>query len=391
MKKKKPMKESTKKNIIRGIMLAAAIAMILSFVVLPLVSGAEGNTSVTVDSFESGRLADALAEAMNGTDRNEIRSAAVSGGTLSASDYAALCDLPNLEYIELAGAETENGIVPDNALPARNQTTYISLPSNTLSIGNSAFSNCKQLKKISIPTTAESIGDYAFDGCISLEDISVPANLNHIGEAAFRDCQSLTEFTLPQGVTEIPAYCFNKCPFTEFYIGPQVTSIGEGAFSDCHELKDIYIYGDTAPVLGGGAVFQNLNVTVHTSDDAEGYKEWGNNFVSREEGFNDEYVPPETAAPEEEAPAADDDADKAEESEAAPEKSDETEKDSEKKETVKDNEDEKPSTAEPVPSPAVKNSDDSLIKKIAVAAVIAAAVLIAANVFLIIKIRKKNK
>ncbi len=295
----KKMKESTKKNIIRVIMFIAAVMMILSFVLMPLFRAeAAENSSVSVSEFESGRLSDALADAMDGVDRNNISSAAVSGGVLTAADYAALCELPNLEFIELAGAETENGAIPDNALPARNQLTYISLPANTLTIGNGAFTNNKQLKKISMPATVTSIGDYAFDGCIALEDITPPANLESLGEGAFRDCQSLSDFTLPQGVTRIPAWCFAKCPLTEFYIGPQVESIGDGAFSDCHELKDIYIYGDKAPELEGGGVFQNLNVTVHTADDADGYGGWKNNFVSTEDGFNDEYVPPETAAPE---------------------------------------------------------------------------------------------
>ena len=291
---------SQKKMWIRVVMLIMAIVMILSFVMLPVMNqayaeGAEGD--VTVTEFKTGDLSSALTKAMDGVDQNNIKRVSVSGGTMNASDYSALCNLPNLEYIELAGCETENGIIPENALPARNQLTYLSLPSNTQKIGNSAFNNNKKLVKISMPSSVTEIGDYAFDSCIALTDITVPAGVTYIGEGAFRDCQSLAEFTLPAGVTEIPAYCFSKCVFTEFYIGPQVTSIGDGAFADCHELKDVYIYGDNAPELKGGSVFQNLNVTIHTADDAEGYDSWGSNFVSTAEGFNEEYIAPETAAP----------------------------------------------------------------------------------------------
>lgn len=303
----KKMNDKNKKTIIRVVMLIAAIAVLLTFVVLPIMistSAEELGKSLVVSEFEKGSLQAALTEAADGTDRNEITNISVSGGILNAADYSAICELPNLEHIELAGAQTENGIIPDNALPARNQLTYISLPLNTQTIGNGAFTNNKKLIKISMPDSVRSVGDYAFDGCISLTDIVIPAGADSIGEAAFRDCQSLTKFTLPAGVTEIPAYCFTKCAFTEFYVGPQVTFVGEGAFSDCNELKDIYFYGDTAPELGGSSVFQNLKVVVHTPDDADSYESWENNFVDTEDDFNEEYIPPETAAPAETAISA---------------------------------------------------------------------------------------
>ena len=322
-------------RIVMGVMAVVLLLSIIMSLVMP-VSAAEDEGSVTVTSFDTGNLSAALTEAMDGVDRNNIKRVSISGGTLSQSDYTAICDMPNLEFIELAGAETEKGIVPDNALPARNQLTYISLPSNTKVIGNSAFNNNKKLVKVSMPNTVLEIGSYAFDSCIALTDITVPAGVTSIGDGAFRECQSLAVFTLPAGVTEIPAYCFSKCIFTEFYIGPQVTYIGEGAFADCHELKDLYIYGENAPELGGGGVFQNLNVTVHTADDADGYDGWGNNFVSTEDGFNEEYKAPETAAPvteaAEETEKAEEKEEKSEEAETETEKADETEKEEETKE-----------------------------------------------------------
>ena len=396
------MKETTKKNIIRVIMLLAAIAMILSFVLLPLMADAAENSSVSVTSFESGRLSDALTEAMNGTDRNNITSAAVSGGELSASDFNALCDLPNLEFIELAGAEASGGMIPDNALPSRNRLSYISLPKNTVSVGNGAFSNCKQLKKISMPSSVREIGNNAFDGCIALEDITPPAALEHIGEAAFRDCQSLAGFTLPQGVTSIPAYCFSKCPFTEFYIGPQVETIGEGAFSDCHELKDIYIYGDKAPVLEGGGVFQNLNVTVHTADGAEGYENWNSNFVNSEEGFNEEYAAPEPAVPpenvyEDQDDSQQDTSDTAEDTSASEESSenvtDTSEKENKSGKKTDTDDDDAPAQETTLSSPdnnKEKSSGNNSAVTIIIAAAAAAAVTVIVNLIFIKARKNKN-
>lgn len=280
---------------LRIVMLVLAIVTFLSFVMLPIFdTSAADDGIVTVTEFEMGKLSEQLTKAMGKTDRNNIYKAYISGGTLNSADYNAINEIPNLEVIDISGCDTENGIIPGNALAARNQLTELSLPQNTEIIGKNAFGNNKKLKNITLSSNLKEIGDYAFDSCIALTNISVPDSVTKIGEGAFRDCQSLASFTLPSGVTEIPAYCFSKCVFTEFYITPSVTSISEGAFSDCHELRNIYIYGDNAPTLEGQGVFQNLNVTVHTSDTAEGYDTWENNFVSTETGFNEEYVATET-------------------------------------------------------------------------------------------------
>lgn len=157
-------KQDTKKNVIRVIMFIMAIVMILSFVILPLtmdVAAEEDNTAVTVTEFDTGALSAAIEKAKDGTDLNLIKKISVSGGTLNSADYGALCGYPNTEIIELAGCETEDGVIPENALQSRNQLQYISLPKNTVTIGARAFSGNRVLLKISIPSTLRNIGDYA--------------------------------------------------------------------------------------------------------------------------------------------------------------------------------------------------------------------------------------
>lgn len=142
MNKKTNSSTTKKKSLgLRIFVLVLAVSLLLGIIILPLQSFAvELDTeAVIVTKFETGRLSDALLEAADGTDYNYIKKAAVSGGTLSAEDYSALQNIPNLEYIELAGAETKDGIIPENALPSRNQLTFISLPKNTVEIGTKAF------------------------------------------------------------------------------------------------------------------------------------------------------------------------------------------------------------------------------------------------------------
>ncbi|MCM1523588.1 MAG: leucine-rich repeat domain-containing protein [Ruminococcus sp.] len=294
----KKMSDKNKKLMIRIVMFVMAILMILAFVALPLsqVSAEEDNTDVSVESFETGKLAQAIEIAKDGTDLNLIKRITVSGGVLNPSDYSALCGYPNLEYIFLSECETENGIIPDNALASRNKILYISLPKNTVTIGSRAFSGNRTLLKISVPDTVRNIGDYAFEGCESAESFSFPAQLETIGVGAFSDCKALTGFALPEAVTEIPDRCFSKCSFTELHLGPQVKKIGSGAFSDCHSLTDIYYYGKTAPVSDQSA-FQNLKVTIHTYEGGEGFDSLESNFVSVNTDLSEDsvYIPPQSA------------------------------------------------------------------------------------------------
>jgi len=292
------MSEQKKKNIMRVIMLIMAIVMLFSFVILPLTVNAyaeDAGVSVTVTEFETGKLSAAIEDSKDGADLNTITKLAVSGGVLNSSDYGAIIGYPNLEYIELAGCETENGIIPENALQSRNQLTYISLPANTETIGSRAFSGNRRLVKISIPATLRTIGDYAFEGCENVEEFAVPAEVTSIGTGAFSDCKALKSFALPEAITEVPDYCFSKCSLSEIHLGPQVTRIGEGAFSDCHSLTDVYFYGDTAPAISDSS-FQNVKVTFHTYESNEGFDGMNNNFVSVGYDLSDdsEYVPPKS-------------------------------------------------------------------------------------------------
>ncbi|MGN0666287.1 MAG: leucine-rich repeat domain-containing protein [Huintestinicola sp.] len=292
------MSQEKKKSIMRVIMLIMAIMMIMGFVILPIaadVSAEEADEGmITVSAFETGKLADAINEAKGSTDLNQITHIAVLSGTLNAADYNAILGYPNIEYLELAGCKTENGIIPDSAVESRNQLTYVSLPKNTVSIGARAFANNRKLIKISCPKTLREIGDSAFEGCEAMTLFDIPASLEKMGTSAFKDCKSMTSFAIPQAITEIPAYCFSKCSITELHLGPQVTKIGDGAFADCYELKDIYFYGTTAPSANEG-VFQNLKATLHTYEDGEGFDSMNSNFLSVAYDLPEDsvYTPPE--------------------------------------------------------------------------------------------------
>lgn len=309
-KNNKPHKK--KKLWIRIVMIVLAAALAVGILILPMQSlfgvFAEDG-AITVDSFDTGMLSEAISEAADGTDYNQITKISVSGGTLNASDWNALTAIPNLEYIELANAQTESGIIPENALPSRNRLAYISLPHNTAEIGEKAFNNNKVLAKISMPDTVTKIGNYAFEACEALEAMPNSVNITEMGEGAFKDCKSFESFTVSPKITEIPAYAFSKCGFSEIIIGPDVKTIGEGAFADCNNLKNIYVYAQEAPSIASGS-FMNVSADVHAYEDSD-YSAWNINnlkVANDLEGFypvKEPEKPAETTADAGETTAAD--------------------------------------------------------------------------------------
>ena len=324
---KKPTTYTRKKSLaLRIFIVFIAIALLVGIVILPITANAENKENVTVSSFETGKLAEALNEAADGTDFNFIKNVAVLEGTLNADDYAALTNIPNLEILELATAETEDGIIPENALTARNQLSVITLPKNTVEIGKNAFSNNRKLVKVLMPGTVTTIGDYAFAGCEAMSAVPISAAITYIGEGAFQDCKSIVEFIIPNGITEIYANTFSKCGFEQISIGPDVKKIGMSVFADCNALKDLYVYGDEAPALDSD-VFRNVSATVHCYEKAEeSFGSWEQNNIKISADLTGEYklsaeVPEENKETYEETEAvtADEEAEeteKAEETEA---------------------------------------------------------------------------
>ena len=80
-----------------------------------------------------------------------------------------------------------------------------------MSIGGSAFFNCRNLASITIPKSVTSIGYQTFYNCEKLTSIAIPDSVTSIGKSAFFNCSSLASITIPEGVTSIGEYAFYGC------------------------------------------------------------------------------------------------------------------------------------------------------------------------------------
>lgn len=169
------------------------------------------------------------------------------------------------------------------------ETIEISGTNDYISIGDSAFRECKSLKTADkITNKAKIINPYAFFGCSELEkapfseniliigshafmncsklegvDLSKAKNLTdgNLGEQAFEGCESLNSASFPNHnrFTVIPFHIFDGCKkLTSIQIPDYIKTIKECAFNNCESLKSVtFINSSGSNSYGSGS---NLKV-----------------------------------------------------------------------------------------------------------------------------------
>lgn len=161
----------------------------------------------------------------------------------------------------------------------------ITIPASVASIGASVFADCTGMKKISvaqdnpyykeegqviyskdgktlvtcptagevsIPNTVTKIEEYAFYYNSNLQKIVIPESVTQMGEGAFGNCSNLSNVTFEgNGITDIGMYCFrSNTALVTIRIPESIKTLGAYSFSYCSRLKHIYFMGD-APIFGG--------------------------------------------------------------------------------------------------------------------------------------------
>ena len=115
-----------------------------------------------------------------------------------------------------------------------------------LTIGNSAFNQCKLLSRVELPYGLASIGTNAFSGCVSLESLQLPDTVTSLGASCFNGCTALTEMTLPAGLEKLPNTIFGGCDhLTEVTLPAALKSLGFTAtaspFQNCSSLQNVWV------------------------------------------------------------------------------------------------------------------------------------------------------
>jgi len=154
--------------------------------------------------------------------------------------------------------------------------TSVIIPNSVITIGSDAFS-LSHITSITIPSSVTSIGESAFswnhlssfnveegnlnyrasDGVLFDKDMStlisyplkkaessyiIPNSVTTIADGAFTNCRNLSSVTFPNGLLSIEGYSFNHCSnLISLDIPNSVTSIGTRAFIGCDALNSVTI------------------------------------------------------------------------------------------------------------------------------------------------------
>ncbi len=92
------------------------------------------------------------------------------------------------------------------------------------------------------------LGDFIIENSVLIKyvgpggDVVIPESITSIGEKAFMNCSELKQITIPRGVTSIEEDAFAHCTnLTSITIPDSVTAIGRAAFWNCENLTCVNI------------------------------------------------------------------------------------------------------------------------------------------------------
>jgi hypothetical protein len=137
------------------------------------------------------------------------------------------------------------------------------IPASVTVIGSNAFERCTTLKNVTFAEGSQltTVGDFAFANCETLTGISIPAGVTGISRSMFQGCKALTGVTVAQDnqLKTIGDYAFQNCiALTGISVPAGITSIGREAFRGCTVLAGVVFAegGSQLKTIGNNA-FQN--------------------------------------------------------------------------------------------------------------------------------------
>ena len=199
----------------------------------------------------------------------------------------------------------------DNSAFQYSGLSYIMLPESLTYLGSSAFKNCPNLTEINIPSLITELSAYVFYGSNSLTtvifsdesnldlvgyqafynnyaltDFVLPDTVTFIGFQSFYNCSSLTDFNIPSMLQTIDAYAFYGCSNLKSVNYGEVislTTIFQGAFSNCNSLDEFFI-PDTVGYVGGEVFAYDFTIILYVEAESTPIN-WAYNWDGNSSGF----------------------------------------------------------------------------------------------------------
>ena len=163
------------------------------------------------------------------------------------------------EHITYEGQTMTVTAIGESAFSQCTELRSVEIPNTITEIGNNAFADCANLLGIDLPNSVFSIGEGAFMGCSSLTSIDIPNSITNIKHETFSGCTSLMSANIPNSVAIIGSYAFSGCSYLlSVNIPNSVATIDEGAFYDCSEITSVFIPSSVTTI--GASAFKDCPI-----------------------------------------------------------------------------------------------------------------------------------
>jgi len=178
--------------------------------------------------------------------------------SLEVIEQSAFGICPALETMTLP-KENKYYAISDGVLYTKDKKTLVKYPTGSeekeytilksvTRIAEGAFSLANNLTSVVLSEKLTIIENEAFSGCIHLS-IDLTPNITKIGDYAFSDCYSITELRLPDSLTHLGEGAFSACEKLESVIIPKkITRIPFAAFASNTSLTEVVFLGSTATI-----------------------------------------------------------------------------------------------------------------------------------------------
>ena len=153
--------------------------------------------------------------------------------------------LDGLEEIDIPETVTTIG---DNAFSNCKNLTTVTGMKNVTEIGWSAFGGCNKLVNINLPSKLRKLSGLTFMNCKNITEITIPKSLTDCGYGIFSGCSNLKTINFEKGISVIPSNLFRGAEeygyswfdgLEEIDIPETVTTIGDDAFENCRNLTTV--------------------------------------------------------------------------------------------------------------------------------------------------------